>query len=285
MNERSDMRKDRGAQKLSGRAGFESYYSALYGKRWPKIKDALSGDVRYAAWNAGGKEPYFLDAASVLAAFSLPLSGAHTVLDLCAAPGGKTLILASLMEGDAHLVANERSRERCLRLKHVLENCLPKTVFARVQTNVRDGAKLCLNKNVRFDRILLDAPCSSERHVFADAKYLAEWTPSRIKTSAIAQWALLSSAYRILNPDGYILYSTCALASAENDDIVERLLKKFDTAKIALDGVPRAGQKLEPFCDTLLPEAEKTKYGFHVLPDAQNGAGPIYFSLIQKAER
>ncbi|WP_433006420.1 RsmB/NOP family class I SAM-dependent RNA methyltransferase [Treponema socranskii] len=285
MNERSDMRKDRSAQKLSGKEGFESLYSALYGQRWPKIKEALSGDVRYASWNAGGREPYFLDAASVLAASSLPLSGAHTVLDLCAAPGGKTLVLASLMESDAYLVANERSRERSKRLRRVLENCLSESVFARVRTNVSDGAKLCLNKNARFDRILLDAPCSSERHVFTDAKYLAEWTPSRIKTSAIVQWALLSSAYRMLNPDGYILYSTCALAFAENDDVVERLFKKFDTAKIALDRIPLARQKLEPFCDTPLPEAEKTKYGFHVLPDTQDGAGPIYFSLIQKTEK
>ncbi|QNL97771.1 RsmB/NOP family class I SAM-dependent RNA methyltransferase [Treponema sp. Marseille-Q4132] len=276
------MRKDREAQKLSGRAGFEAYYSALYGERWPKIREALSGDVRYAAWNAGGKEPYFLDAASVLAAFSLPLSGAHTLLDLCAAPGGKTLVLASLMEEDAMLVANERSRERCRRLKRVLENCLCETVFARVKASLCDGAKMCLDENARFDRILLDAPCSSERHVFTDAKYLAEWTPSRIKTSAIAQWALLSSAYRMLNPEGYILYSTCALAPAENDGIVERLLKKFDTAKIALDAVPRERQRLLPFCDTLFPEAEKTKYGFHVLPDVQRGAGPIYFSLIRK---
>lgn len=283
MNERSDMRKDRGVQKLSGRAGFESYYSVLYGERWPKLKEALSGDVRYAAWNAGGKEPYFLDAASVLAASSLPLSGAHTVLDLCAAPGGKTLVLASLMEEDARLVANERSRERCRRLKRVLENCLPETVFARVKTSLSDGAKMCLNENARFDRILLDAPCSSERHVFTDAKYLAEWTPSRIKTSAIAQWALLSSAYRMLNPEGCILYSTCALAPAENDGVVGRLLKKFDTAKIVLDVISFERQRLLPFCDTLFPEAEKTKYGFHVLPDAQNGAGPIYFSLIQKA--
>ena len=276
------LRKDGDAQKLSGKAGFESYYSALYGERWPPIKKALVRDVRYVSWNARGAEPYFLDGASVLAASSLPLSGARTILDICAAPGGKTLVLASLMETDAHLVANERSRERYYRLKRVLENCLPETVCARVETSLGDGAKMCLAENARYDRILLDAPCSSERHVFTDMKYLAAWTPSRIKTSAIAQWALLSSAYRMLNPKGYVLYSTCALAPAENDGVVERLLKKFDTAKIVLDIIPHWKQKLKPFCDTLLPEAEKTKYGFHVLPDVQNGAGPIYFSLIQK---
>ena len=276
------MRKCREEQKLSGGERFESYYSALYGERWLKIKEALSSDVRYASWNAGGKEPYFLDAASVLAAFSLPLSGARTLLDLCAAPGGKTLVLVSLMEEDAHLIANERSPDRCRRLKRVLDNCLGENVRARVKTNLSDGAKMCLDENAHFDRILLDAPCSSERHVFTDAKYLAEWTPSRIKNSAIAQWALLSSAYRMLNPEGCILYSTCALAPAENDGVVGRLLKKFDSAKIGLDAVSRERHMLLPFCDALLPEAEKTKYGFHVLPDAQNGAGPIYFSLIRK---
>ena len=70
----------------------------------------------------------------------------------------------------------------------------------------------------------LDVPCSSERHVFADEKYLDMWSPSRIKSLAIEQWALLSSAYRLLRNDGFLLYSTCALNPKENDLFIVSLM-------------------------------------------------------------
>lgn len=99
------------------------------------------------------------------------------------------------------------------------------------------------------------------------------------------QWALLSSAFRLLAPGGFLLYSTCALSPAENDGVVERLFKKFDNARCVfaeLDTLPDVCQKIEPFSDARLPPAEKTEYGFHVLPDTCAGAGPLYFSLITK---
>lgn len=270
------------SKKLVGAEGFDSYYAEIYGERWEKLKNALLEKADSRSFKIGSFEPYFLDSGSIRCAVSLPLSGAKKILDLCAAPGGKSIVLASCMDEDAMLLSNERSSDRKLRLVRSCDSCLPESIRSRVEIICKDGAKMCLSKEneCHFDRILLDAPCSSERHVLSDPKYLSEWSPSRIKTLAVAQWSLLSSAYRMLKKGGYLLYSTCALAYEENDGVVGKLLKKFSDAEIL---EPEISSDVSEFCDSNLPEYEKTEFGAHVLPDLQNGAGPLYFCLIHKA--
>lgn len=300
--------KDR-AKKLSGAEGFESYYTELFGGRWQKIKSAFSKSPDYLEWNAGGAESYFLDSASVRAAVSLPLSGAKKILDMCAAPGGKTLVLASNMDEDAVLYSNERSPERKRRLDRTIQTCLPEEISSRLKTSCKDGAKLCLESQNVFDRILLDAPCSSERHVLAYPKYLSEWSPSRIKTLSVSQWALLSSAWRILVPGGFMVYSTCALSPDENDKVISKLLKKFDDVEILEPEISLEYKKFisadfseDEFSKAKLPEYEKTEFGAHILPDSKKysdssiksendvelglgtASGPLYFCLLHKKE-
>ena len=272
--------------KLFGADGFEEYYRELYGQRWDALKESFAGEGSAVEYHVtGAQESYFLDSASVLAALCLPLENATDLLDLCAAPGGKTLVLASRMDGDAKLSSNERSPERKHRLSTVVENCLPPEISERIITSCSDGATWCTRQSECFDRILLDAPCSSERHVIADPKYLNTWSPSRIKTVTTEQWALLSSAYRLLRPQGILLYSTCALCPEENDGMIERLYKKFSkdgTAFTLLEPAPDLSQ-VSAFAPALtLPGFEKTKYGYMIMPDKQKGAGPIYFSIIRK---
>lgn len=272
--------KDR-QKKLSGGDGFEQYYSSLFGGRWQKIKSAFQNEPDYVEWKACGESSYFLDSASVRAAVSLPLSGAKNILDMCASPGGKTLVLASNMDSDANLLSNERSLDRKKRLDRTIETCLPEKIRSRISTSCKDAAKLCLeseNKN-HYDRILLDAPCSSERHVLADPKYLSEWSPSRIKTLSVAQWSLLSSAWRMLSSNGFLLYSTCALSPDENDNVVSKLLKKFDDVEIL---EPEISLEYKKFSARNLPDYEKTQFGAQILPDVSNNAGPLYFCLIHK---
>lgn len=271
--------------KLTGAQGFEQYYSELYGQRWEKIKTAFANENQAVEYHVPGAEKsYFLDSASVLAALCLPLDNAENILDLCAAPGGKTLVIASRMPNDAKLSSNERSPERKHRLSVVVETCLPPEVSERITVSCSDGSTWCTRQTECFDHILLDAPCSSERHVIADPKYLNNWSLSRIKTVTMEQWALLSSAYRLLTVGGTLLYSTCALCPQENDEMIERLFKKFNkdgTSFKLIEPSPNVDEVLN--CVKIsLPEWEKTKYGYMIMPDKQNGAGPIYFSIIQK---
>ena len=273
------------SNKLSGAEGFEQYYSELYGERWQSLKASFAGEGSAVEYKIpGAEQSYFLDSASVLAALCLPLENATDLLDLCAAPGGKTLVLASRMPQDATLYSNERSPERKHRLATVVQTCLPPEISERVKTSCSDGATWCTRQTECFDRILLDAPCSSERHVIADPKYLNNWSPSRIKTVTTEQWALLSSAYRLLRPEGILLYSTCALCQQENDGMIERLYKKFnkDGSSFSLMEPEPDVSEISSFTDIQLPGFEKTQYGYMIMPDNQNGAGPIFFSIIKK---
>lgn len=270
---------------LKGAAGFEQYYSDLFGNRWISLKNSFlkeNDSIEYKVYNA--EKSYFLDSASVFAALCLPVKNATKILDLCAAPGGKTLVLASRMDSDAVLYSNERSSDRKRRLDSVVNSCLPESILSRVKTFCSDGATWCKRESEVYERILLDAPCSSERHVFLDSKYLNEWSLSRIKTVSMEQWALLSCAYRLLAPNGILLYSTCALVVEENDKMIERLFKKFSKDNDAfelLEPTPDI-EEIKNFSNFNLPSYEKTTYGYQILPDVQNGAGPIYFSIIRK---
>ena len=279
------MKQNQKKESLFGAEGFESYYNSLFGERWQSLKKAFFEENQSAEYFVpGSQKSYFLDSASILAALNLPLKGAENILDMCAAPGGKTLVLASRMDEDAKLSANERSSDRKHRLDTVVNECLPPQISERILTSCSDGATWCKRQSECFDRILLDAPCSSERHVIADPKYLNTWSPSRIKTVTMEQWALLSCAYRLLAPEGILLYSTCALCPQENDEMIERLYKKFNRDGNAFSLLePCANlEEIEAFTKIALPSYEKTQYGYQILPDAQGGAGPIYFSIIQK---
>lgn len=268
-----------------GAEGFEIYYSNLYKERWQSLRKSLFEENQSVEYKVPGAEKsYYLDSASIFAAMSLPVEGSKKLLDLCAAPGGKTLVLASRMDDDATLSSNERSPERKNRLLTVVQTCLPENISSRINVSCSDGSTWCTRQSECFDRILLDAPCSSERHVILDSKYLNMWSLSRIKTVTMEQWALLSCAYRLLEKDGIMLYSTCALCPQENDGMIERLYKKFNKNNdsfILLE--PEPDKKIIGTCtDFIFPDFEKTKYGFMILPDKQNGAGPIYFSIIKK---
>jgi len=279
------MKQNKKNEKLRGEEGFEAYYKGIFGERWESLRKALfceNDPVEYHL--ASAQKSYFLDSASVLAAACLPLEGAHNILDLCAAPGGKTLILAARMEKEARLFSNERSPDRKHRLSVVVETCLPSEIAERITVSCSDGATWCTRQRECFDRILLDAPCSSERHVISSPKYLSDWSLSRIKTVSREQWALLSSAYRLLEVNGILLYSTCALCPKENDEMIEQLQKKFNKEKDCFKILEaEADNSIKSIFTKLeFPACEKTKYGYQILPDQEKGAGPIYFSIIQK---
>lgn len=272
-------------KKLQGASGFDEYYSSIYGERWSSLKESFSKESQSVEWKVpGSQKSYFLDSASVLAAVSLPLENSKNILDLCAAPGGKTVVIASRMPSDAVLSSNERSPDRKHRLSVVVQTCLPPEINKNVKVSCSDGSTWCTRQTECFDTILLDAPCSSERHVYNDSKYLNQWSLSRIKTVTTEQWALLSCAFRLLAPGGTLLYSTCALCPQENDEMIRRLIKKFNKEKETFTFLEPNLQNIDlsTFSDVKLPEFERTEFGYQILPDKSNGAGPIYFCLIKK---
>lgn len=275
-------------KKACGAAAFDAYYSELFGSRWPDLREALLKDTQPVAFSVAERKPYYLDTASVYAAKALPPLDSGQCLDMCAAPGGKTLVLASRMGAEVHIQANELSRTRRARLFKVIEEHLPSEISSRITVTGFDAATLPRTRHAYYDRILLDAPCSSERHVITDLKYLVDWSPARIKMLSQRQWALLSAAFLLLKPGGFLVYATCALANAENDGVIHKLLKKYGDAAIVrapfdnMNVITAQSPNKECLEQSPLPLYEKTQYGCCFLPDTGAGAGPLYFSLIEK---
>ena len=125
---------------------FFDYYEKLFGDRWSALLESLKGEGRAVELRFGdGLEPYYLDEASVFAAKALDVQPGDEVLDMCAAPGGKTLVIASLLKGEGSLQSNDRSPERRLRLQHVIENSLPETWRGIIKVTGYDGMKFGLH--------------------------------------------------------------------------------------------------------------------------------------------
>ena len=251
-----------------GEGAFDDFYRELYGGRWRDIREALGREPTYTTVGFAGCAAYHLASASKIAAEALGIEPSMKVVDLCAAPGGKTLVLAKALDGRGSLVANERSRARRERLKRVLNEHLPDVMRLTVVVTGHDARRWCLYETEAFDAALLDVPCSAERHLLSNPRELNRWSQSRTKRLAAQSYAMLASTLEIVRPNGKILYSTCSLSPAENDDVIERLRRKRP-GRFAI--VSRNGGI-----------GELTNFGTIFLPDVSGGAGPLYFTVLER---
>src|SRR5690606_17959337 len=142
------------------------------------------------------------------------------VLDLAAAPGGKSTHLAALLAGTGWLVANDVHPQRALALVSNLERCGVRNATVTNETPER----LAQVWPERFDRVLLDAPCSGEGMFRKSVDALKMWSEQNVQLCAARQDALLLQAARLVKPGGYLAYSTCTLAPEENEGSVARFV-------------------------------------------------------------
>ncbi|MDP6798082.1 MAG: RsmB/NOP family class I SAM-dependent RNA methyltransferase [Candidatus Krumholzibacteria bacterium] len=148
------------------------------------------------------------------------------VLDLAAAPGSKTLQLA---QSGARVTAVEKVRGRFFRLKHNLKN----QGELEVETRLDDGIRFAKRHPEHFDRILLDAPCSSEgRFHESEPESTRYWSNRKIREMVSLQKRLIRSAFHALKPGGVLVYSTCTYAPEENELVLQYLLKWEKNAEI-----------------------------------------------------
>lgn len=186
--------------------------------------------------NPGKMKEYFLgeiyiqEAASLIppVALNLDADGDEFVFDACAAPGSKTTQMAQIMNNKGCIVANDSSGER---IKALFFNLESYSVLNVVVTEM-DLERL-KNKNAecfreRFDKILVDAPCSCEGTVRKDWKVLSRWGVNLIKFLSVQQRKIMGNAINMLKKNGVLVYSTCTLAPEENEGVVDYALKNFD---------------------------------------------------------
>lgn len=271
-------------KKKNPRISFEAFYEDMFESRWPRLREALLQESGYYELTTGSgpeetyekpdeeaprRDSYFLDEASYRTAMQLAPQPEERVLDMCAAPGGKSLVLMHRFP-QIDLTSNEWSGTRRERLRRVLHEHLRAEQLQRVRITGFDARVWFRHEQSAYDRILLDVPCSSERHVLQSSAHLKKWSPARTKHLSIQAFAMLASALEVVKPGGLIVYSTCALSSLENDGVLEKLHKK------------RPGRfELEPLH---LPFGEHTRYGWQVLPDTAAGRGPMYAAGIRRIQ-
>ncbi len=186
------------------------------------------------------------------------------VLDFCAAPGSKTTQMASLMDNQGEIIAVEAIRPRFYKLKSVCELLGVQNVSCKL-TDARRFRSAEL-----FDKVLVDAPCSSESRFHADEpKSMGYWSPRKIKDMVHKQKGLLLAASRFVKPGGTLVYSTCTFAPEENEGVLDWVLKKTDGR---LEVVPSTIEGVVSY--PAIMEWEGKKYSdqlkniFRVLPDA-----------------
>lgn len=209
---------------------------------------------------------YMLDYASTVIVEQLQVDAFHKVLDLCGAPGGKSIAIAQFLSPQGELTSNECNRERGMRLKRNLHDFIPPNSCIW-QVTMRDGTTW--HSPESFDRVLVDAPCSSERHLLQQSGGTQDWNVDVTATLAKIQGTLLLRALEAVKVGGRVVYSTCSISNQENDSVVAFALARTRCHVVV--------EKTE------LPLGEATTYGCIMLPDTSSGWGPMYCATFTKA--
>ncbi len=190
---------------------------------------------------------YIQEAASMIPPIVLEPKEDEIVLDMAASPGSKTTQIASYMNNKGLLIANDYTTERMKPLSLNIQRCgITNCIITLMQGQ--------WFKNLSFDKILLDAPCSGTGTIRKSLKTLLLWNPYMVKRLAGTQKQLIETAFSNLKENGTLVYSTCSLEPEENEGVIDFLLNKHENAKleeIKLKGIKRS----EPIL-----EFEKQKY-------------------------
>ena len=184
------------------------------------------------------------------------------MLDMCAAPGGKSTLIAHYLDGGV-LVANEFVRSRA----HILSENVQKwgSASAIVTNNVPSDFSDFIGV---FDAILVDAPCSGEGMFRKDANAIAEWSLQNVRNCVVRQREILEAAWRCLKTDGVLIYSTCTYNRLENEENVQWLCRQFG-AEILRIPTEAAWQITE------------TPEGYHFFPHRTRGEG-LFMTVLRK---
>ena len=210
----------------------------------------------------------FLD--EVISHFSSLTSHLASVLDLCAAPGGKSTLLRAALPDNCLLYSNEPMRNRANILaenvakwgyeNHIVTNAYPRDYRTSKQS---------------FDLILCDVPCSGEGMFRKDEATIREWSPQNVEKCWRLQREIVSDAWACLNPGGLLIYSTCTFNTKENEENIRWILEEFDAEVLPVDVKPEWN-----ITGSLLPGFDEPVYRF--IPGISRGEG-LFMCVLRKA--
>ena len=193
------------------------------------------------------------------------------VLDLCAAPGGKSTLMASILSEDSLLVSNEIIKSRVAVLA---DNMTKWGVINSVVTN--NDPKDFQRLEGYFDVMVVDAPCSGSGMWRKDPETINEWSEANVQLCSQRQQRILADAYPALNEGGLLIYSTCSYSEEENEEITDWLCDNFDVSPVKIPISP----------DWNIVETNSSRhscYGYRFYPHKVKGEG-FFASCFRKNE-
>ncbi len=203
-------------------------FFALRGQTFERVPWCENGFYFKDGDGISGRDPHFRaglyyiqEPSAMSAAGLLDVQKGDRVLDLCAAPGGKSTQIAERLGGDGLLVSNEYAPKRAAVLRENIERLGFKNVIV---TNAEVSA-LAEKQRGEFDKILVDAPCSGEGMFRKEPAAVAAWSLEHSRSCAARQLKILESAAGMLRAGGRLVYSTCTFAECENEDVISEFLK------------------------------------------------------------
>ena len=208
---------------------------------------------------------YLQDLSAMMVSHLLPLDENDIVLDLAAAPGGKTIQTSLKMNNKGLIIANDISKSRA----EILVNNVERMGRANVIVTNENALDLAKKLPPIFSKIILDAPCSGSGMFKKDDKMIEDWSINKVKKYQEIQKDLILAAFSLLIPGGIMVYSTCSFSYEENEDVIFALEKEVDVKRINIPVDPSF------YRDASLKEA------IHLLPSHFEGDGQ-FIALLQK---
>ncbi|XP_061775827.1 5-methylcytosine rRNA methyltransferase NSUN4 [Nerophis ophidion] len=227
---------------------------------------------------------YLMDAASVLPCLALDVHEGHTVLDLCAAPGGKTLALLQT-QAIGFLCLNDASVSRTSRLRKVLHSFIPKAFLnlEKLRITSLDGSKWGEIEHNTFDRVLVDVPCTTDRHSLMedDNNIFNKNRTAERRHLPQLQLELLMAGVAAACPGGEIVYSTCTLSHIQNVGVVQQAIHLAqENHGIQLQVVDL--KPLKHMFRNTFDFAPDLHVGEMVIPHLTANFGPIYMCKLRR---
>ena len=207
---------------------------------------------------------YLQEPSAMLPAYLLSPESGDLVLDLCAAPGGKSMQASLLMNNEGLIISNDIAKNRAF---SIVENAERLGRGNLLITN-NDFASIYDRFLNTFDKIILDAPCSGSGMFRKENKMLEDWSYQKVLKYAEIQKDLILMCYQMLKPGGTMVYSTCSFSYEEDEEVIEHLLNNTDASLKEIEKSP-------------LYYVSDKGYGVHLLPSLFSGEGH-YIALINK---
>jgi len=249
-----------------------------------KIPWISNGYYYYAAEDQPGKHPYYYaglyyiqEPSAMTPAAVLPICPGDRVLDLCAAPGGKSTELAAKLNGTGVLVSNDISNSRAKALLKNLE------VFGTKNAIIvsEPPAKLAQRFEGYFDKILVDAPCSGEGMFRKSPAIMKNWEQYGVEYYQKLQREILPSAVKMLRPGGMLLYSTCTFSPEEDEDTLSFLLNNYP--ELHMEEIPLHYEGFAPARPQWANAPQETEKAIRIWPHRMEGEGH-FVALLKKED-